>query len=83
VIIGSPGAHSIVAVKRTGMLAWRPVGPRGWPGRLLVTDKGAGSSEVEPRVEGGDDVAPDEVCRVLDRALGGLATEVDQNFNVS
>jgi hypothetical protein len=57
-------------------LAWRPVGPRGWPGHLLVTDKGAGSSEVELRVECGDDVAPDEVRRVLDRALGGLATEV-------
>jgi hypothetical protein len=48
-----------------------------------VTDEGAGSSEAELRVECGEDVAPDVVYRVLDRALGGLATEVDQNFNVS
>lgn len=63
-------------------LEWRPVGSRGWPG-LRVTDEGAGSSEAELRVECGEDVAPDVVYRVLDRALGGLATEVDQNFNVS
>jgi hypothetical protein len=58
-------------------LAWRPVGPCGRPGRLRVTDKGVGSSEMELRVDCGDDLAPDEVCGVLDRALGGLATEVD------
>lgn len=59
-------------------LEWRPVDHDGWRGELLVTDKGAGSSEVELRVDtGGADVGP-----ALDEALEGLAVEVDQNFSV-
>ncbi len=47
-----------------------------------MTSGVAGASEVELHVEPGDhDEAA--VGRVLDTALQGLATEVDQNFNVS
>jgi hypothetical protein len=61
-------------------LEWRPVDHDGWTGELRVTDKGAGSSEAELRVDTdgrGGDVGP-----VLDQALDGLAVEVDQNFTV-
>ena len=63
-------------------LEWRPVGHQLWAGGLRVTSGGAGASEAELHVEPGDH---DEavVGRVLDTALQGLATEVDQNFNVS
>jgi hypothetical protein len=61
---------------------WRPVDGGGWPGGLRVTDAGAGASEVELFVEAGDADA-NAVRRLLDEALRGLATEVDQNFNVS
>jgi hypothetical protein len=62
---------------------WRPVDHAGWPGELRVIDVGAGASEVELRVEVGEEVPAAEVGEFLERALRGLATEVDQNFNVS
>jgi hypothetical protein len=61
---------------------WRPVDHDGWPGELRVTDQGAGASEAELRVEAGEE-APADVDELLERALRGLAAEVDQNFNVS
>lgn len=61
---------------------WRPVDHDGWSGRLRVTDRGAGSSEAELDVRTGA-VTSQDVRRVVDRALAGLAAEVDQNFNVS
>ncbi len=63
-------------------LEWRPVDGGGWPGGLRVTATGAGASEAELYVAAGDRDA-DAVRRALDQALRGLATEVDQNFNVS
>lgn len=63
-------------------LEWRPVGHRRWAGGLRVTSGGAGASEAELHVDPGDH-DDEAVCRVLDAALRGLATEVDQNFNVS
>jgi hypothetical protein len=63
-------------------LEWSPVGHDGWPGVLRVTDHGAGSSEAELQVETGGRHPEDDVRRVLERALEGLAGEVDQNFTV-
>ncbi|GGP87424.1 SRPBCC family protein [Saccharothrix coeruleofusca] len=64
-------------------LEWRPVDHDGWPGHLRVVEGGAGASEVELQVEAGAGVAEDDVRAALDRALRGLAAEVEQNFNVS
>lgn len=64
-------------------LDWRPVDHDGWSGHLRVVEGGAGSSEVELEVRPGDRVAEDDVRAALDRALSGLASEVEQNFNVS
>jgi hypothetical protein len=47
-----------------------------------VTDHGAGSSEAELQVETGGRHSEDDVRRVLERALEGLAGEVGQNFTL-
>jgi hypothetical protein len=61
---------------------WRPVDHDGWSGRLRVTDRGAGASEAEPEVRAGA-ARSEDARHVVDRALAGLAAEVDQNFTVS
>lgn len=60
---------------------WHPVDHDGWSGLLTVVDRGAGSSEAELRVQTDGGAGADDVRRVLDRALEGLASEVEQNFN--
>jgi hypothetical protein len=62
------------------VLEWHPVDRDGWPGRLRVADRGAGSSEAELRVETTTGKDADRVRSALDRALGALAAEVEQNF---
>jgi hypothetical protein len=62
------------------VLEWHPVDRDGWPGRLRVADRGAGSSEAELRVETTSGRDADRIRSALDRALGALAAEVEQNF---
>ncbi len=69
-------AVTLRAEERT--VEWRPVDHDGVSGQLTVSQGGAGSSQVELAVADVDDVGD-----LLDRALRGLAAEVDQNFNVS
>ncbi len=63
-----------------GRVQWRTDGRAG---DLRVTGNGSGASEAELRMEVDDDADTGEVREILDRALGALAAEVDQNFNVS
>ncbi len=61
-----------------GRVDWRTGGRTG---DLRVTGTGAGASEAELRMEVDDDADTGEMREILDRALGALAAEVDQNFN--
>ena len=58
---------------------WRPADRDGWSGRLRATDQGVGSSQVELEIWA--DRPAGDGQRVADRALAGLAAEVEQNFN--
>jgi hypothetical protein len=62
------------------VLEWHPIDRDGWPGRLRVADRGAGSSEAELRVETTSALDAGRVRSALDRALGALAAEVEQKF---
>lgn len=62
-------------------LRWHPVDRDGWRGFLRVADRGAGSSEAELCVQTDGEAAADDVRYALERALEGLAAEVEQNFN--
>ncbi len=83
----TPGAptsrYRITADPEAHEVHWRPTGAAGSPARLRVVDRGAGSSAAELRVEttaGTADDQPDSLTAALDRALAGLASEVEQNF---
>jgi hypothetical protein len=78
-----PGATRSGYGPQAHTLEWSPVDHDGWPGLLRVTDHGAGSSEAELQVGTGGRHPEDDVRPVLERALEGLAGDVDQNFNVS
>jgi hypothetical protein len=80
---GSARRFAVTVSADDRRVEWRPADHDGVTGQLVVTDQGAGASAVELRLEVGDDVRDQDVDRLLEQALAGLATEVDQNFNVS
>lgn len=63
-----------------GRLEWRSTR---WAGCLRVTGDGTGASTAELSVEVDGEADVSGIRRTLDAALGALAVEVDQNFNVS
>ncbi|WP_410573590.1 hypothetical protein [Amycolatopsis sp. cmx-4-61] len=77
---GGSGDYHVDLRADEGRVEWRT---DGWAGDLRVTGDGTGASEAELRAKVDDDADTDEVRERLDRALGALADEVDQNFNVS
>jgi hypothetical protein len=79
---GDTGRYEVSTHPDEHEVRWHPTGHDGWSGRLRVTDHGAGSSEAELRVWA-DGAAAGDVRGVVERALDGLAAEVEQNFNVS
>ncbi|WP_410592803.1 hypothetical protein [Amycolatopsis sp. lyj-23] len=77
---GDSGDYDLDLHADEGRVAWRT---GGWTGDLRVKSNGTGASEAELRAQVDADADAEEVRARLDRALGALAAEVDQNFNVS